>query len=209
MTTADRPLSGIRVIEAGTLDAGPCNLRTPQGQDLVRVSLGDSLAGTFAALGAAMALQARECTGRGQVVDCAIYEAVLALMEALLPERTVSGKRRERSGSDRPGRFGRADRGRSGHGVPPLLPGDRATGAVRRSPVRAPSGARCEAGGARCPDLAPDPGTRPRRRPHLHAGGGRAGRPGPELGRHHDEIYRDLLGLGGPEPQALRADGAL
>lgn len=52
----------------------------------VGVSLGDSLAGTFSALGAVMALLQRQRTGRGQVVDTAIYEAVLALMEALVPE---------------------------------------------------------------------------------------------------------------------------
>jgi formyl-CoA transferase len=65
----------------------------------VGVSLGDSLAGTFSALGAVMALHARHRTGRGQVVDTAIYEAVLALMESLIPEWEVGGFRRERTGS--------------------------------------------------------------------------------------------------------------
>lgn len=65
----------------------------------VGISLGDSLAGTFSALGTVMALHARHRTGRGQVVDTAIYEAVLALMEALLPEWHIAGHRRERSGS--------------------------------------------------------------------------------------------------------------
>ena len=50
------------------------------------VSLGDALAATFATLGTLVALHARQRTGRGQVVDSAIYEAVLALMESLLPE---------------------------------------------------------------------------------------------------------------------------
>ncbi|MGI5158994.1 CaiB/BaiF CoA transferase family protein [Microbispora sp. CA-102843] len=67
------------------------------------VSIGDSLAGTFAALGTVMALFARERTGRGQVVDSAIYEAVLALMESILPEWELSGARRERTGSILPG----------------------------------------------------------------------------------------------------------
>lgn len=67
------------------------------------VSVGDSLAGTFSALGTVMALHARHRTGRGQVVDTAIYEAVLALMEALIPEWEMAGHQRERSGSTLPG----------------------------------------------------------------------------------------------------------
>ncbi|MGH9065416.1 MAG: CaiB/BaiF CoA transferase family protein [Acidimicrobiales bacterium] len=63
------------------------------------ISLGDSLAGTFAALGAVMAIHSRARTGRGQVVDSAIYEAVLALMESTLPEWAVAGYQRERTGS--------------------------------------------------------------------------------------------------------------
>ncbi|MDI2027595.1 CoA transferase [Saccharopolyspora sp. TS4A08] len=65
----------------------------------VGVSVGDSLAATFSALGAVMALHARNRTGRGQVVDTAIYEAVLAFMESLIPEWEVAGYRRERTGS--------------------------------------------------------------------------------------------------------------
>jgi formyl-CoA transferase len=63
------------------------------------VSLGDALAATFAALGTLVAIQARHRTGRGQVVDSAIYEAVLALMESLLPEWELAGYQRERTGS--------------------------------------------------------------------------------------------------------------
>ncbi|HVB41800.1 MAG TPA: CoA transferase [Streptosporangiaceae bacterium] len=63
------------------------------------VSLGDALAATFAALGTLVALHARQRTGRGQVVDSAIYEAVLALMESLLPEWYLAGYQRERTGS--------------------------------------------------------------------------------------------------------------
>lgn len=62
------------------------------------ISIGDSLAGTYAAFGAMIALHARERTGRGQVVDSAIYEAVLAMMESLIPEFTVGGYARERTG---------------------------------------------------------------------------------------------------------------
>jgi formyl-CoA transferase len=63
------------------------------------VSLGDSLAATFATIGTLVALHARASTGRGQVVDSAIYEAVLTLMESLLPEWDVAGYQRERTGS--------------------------------------------------------------------------------------------------------------
>jgi formyl-CoA transferase len=63
------------------------------------ISIGDSLAGTFAAIGALLALRSRERTGRGQVVDSAIYEAVLALMESLIPEYVLGGYIRERTGA--------------------------------------------------------------------------------------------------------------
>lgn len=63
------------------------------------VSIGDSLAATYGCMGALAALHARERTGRGQVVDSALYEAVLQVMESLIPEYTVSGYIRERSGS--------------------------------------------------------------------------------------------------------------
>jgi len=64
----------------------------------VGVSLGDSLTGLMGALGALAALHARERTGNGQVVDASIYESVLAITEALIPEWQVAGLQRERSG---------------------------------------------------------------------------------------------------------------
>ena len=63
------------------------------------ISPGDSLAATFACVGTLVALHHRERTGRGQVVDSAIYEAVLALMESLIPEWQLAGYQRERTGS--------------------------------------------------------------------------------------------------------------
>ena len=63
------------------------------------VSIGDTLAGTFAALGGLVAIHARRQTGRGQVVDSALFEAVLAVMESLLPEYAVAGYVRERTGA--------------------------------------------------------------------------------------------------------------
>lgn len=69
----------------------------------VGLSIGDSLAATFACLGAMMALQHRNRTGEGQIVDSAIYEAVLAMMESTVPEYTEGGFTRERTGSILPG----------------------------------------------------------------------------------------------------------
>jgi formyl-CoA transferase len=66
------------------------------------ISLGDSLAATFACLGTLVALHQRGRSGRGQVVDSAIYEAVLALMESLVPEYQVAGYQRERTGTTLP-----------------------------------------------------------------------------------------------------------
>ncbi|TDC86268.1 CoA transferase [Actinomadura sp. 7K507] len=63
------------------------------------ISLGDSLAAVFATIGTLVAVHSRTRTGRGQVVDSAIYEAVLAMMESLLPEWSVAGYQRERTGS--------------------------------------------------------------------------------------------------------------
>ena len=65
----------------------------------VGISLGDSLAATFGALGAVTALYNREANGgRGQIVDVGIYEAVLALMESTIPEYALAGHVRGRTG---------------------------------------------------------------------------------------------------------------
>jgi len=66
------------------------------------ISLGDSLAATFACVGTLVALHSRSRTGKGQIVDSAIYEAVLAMMESLLPEWQIAGYQRERTGSTLP-----------------------------------------------------------------------------------------------------------
>ena len=63
------------------------------------ISIGDTLAATFACLGGMMALHARSRTGRGQMVDSAIYEAVLAVMESLVTEYAQTGYVRERTGA--------------------------------------------------------------------------------------------------------------
>jgi formyl-CoA transferase len=67
------------------------------------VSIGDSLTATFGCMGALAALRVRDRTGRGQVVDCALYESVLQVMESLVPEYVVAGQARRRSGAILPG----------------------------------------------------------------------------------------------------------
>lgn len=65
----------------------------------VGISIGDTLAALFAAIGALAALQERRSSGQGQVVDSAIYEAVLGVMESLVPEWQLTGYQRERTGA--------------------------------------------------------------------------------------------------------------
>lgn len=68
------------------------------------VSIGDSIAALWAVNGALMALRHREVNGgRGQVVDVALYEAVFAMMESLVPEYSAGGFVRERTGNIMPG----------------------------------------------------------------------------------------------------------
>ena len=68
------------------------------------VSIGDSIAALWGAIGALMALRHREVTGgQGQVVDVALYEAVFAMMESLVPEFDAANFIRERTGNVMPG----------------------------------------------------------------------------------------------------------
>ena len=100
------------------------------------ISLGDELAGTFAALGTLVALHARQRTGRGQIVDAALYEAVLALMESLLPDWEVAGYQRERTGSV----------------LPNVARADQCAGRGRRDLTRWSAGALVGANGERTED---------------------------------------------------------
>ena len=63
------------------------------------VSIGDTLTASYGAMGILAALHVRTCTGKGQVVDAALYECVLQAMEGLVPEYDHGGVIRERSGS--------------------------------------------------------------------------------------------------------------
>ena len=63
------------------------------------VSIGDSLTGLMATIGALTALHARSRTGRGQMVDCALYESVLAVMEGLISNYDLDGYVQPRTGA--------------------------------------------------------------------------------------------------------------
>ena len=63
------------------------------------LSIGDTIASLHGVIGALMALH----SGKGQVVDVALYEAMFNCMESLLPEYHAGGFVRERSGSTLPG----------------------------------------------------------------------------------------------------------
>jgi crotonobetainyl-CoA:carnitine CoA-transferase CaiB-like acyl-CoA transferase len=67
------------------------------------LSLGDTLGGLHAALGALLALFHRQRGGAGQVVDVALYEAVFDMMESVLPEYDRAGIVRQREGTRLPG----------------------------------------------------------------------------------------------------------
>ncbi len=68
------------------------------------ISIGDSIAALWGVIGALMALRHREVNGgQGQVVDVALYEAVFAMMESMVPEFDVFGFIRERTGNIMPG----------------------------------------------------------------------------------------------------------
>lgn len=67
------------------------------------ISIGDTLCATYGCMGVLAALHHRDKTGEGQVIDTALYEAVLQVMEGLVPEYDYNGFVRERSGSILPG----------------------------------------------------------------------------------------------------------
>jgi formyl-CoA transferase len=70
------------------------------------VSLGDTLAGLYATIGALLALLQRERSTDGsgpETVDVALYEAVFSVLEDLVPEHDGYGVVRRRSGASLPG----------------------------------------------------------------------------------------------------------
>lgn len=70
------------------------------GEPSVRpnLSLGDTIAGVHTALGIALALLERRESGRGQVIDTALYESVFALLESVTVEHSGAGVVRQPSG---------------------------------------------------------------------------------------------------------------
>jgi crotonobetainyl-CoA:carnitine CoA-transferase CaiB-like acyl-CoA transferase len=65
----------------------------------VGISIGDTLAASYAAMGALAALRHRDLTGQGQVVDAALYESVLQVMESYVADYSASGHVRQRAGA--------------------------------------------------------------------------------------------------------------
>lgn len=66
------------------------------------VSIGDTLAATYGCMGALAALHHRSKTGAGQIIDSALYEAVLQVMESSVADYSASGTKRRRTGSALP-----------------------------------------------------------------------------------------------------------
>lgn len=70
-----------------------------QAPPRMAVSLGDSLGGMFALQGILAALLERDRSGRGQIVDAALTEACLAIMESMVPDYDLAGHVRQPSGT--------------------------------------------------------------------------------------------------------------
>jgi crotonobetainyl-CoA:carnitine CoA-transferase CaiB-like acyl-CoA transferase len=65
----------------------------------VGLSIGDSIAALYATIGALLALHEARISGRGQVVDVALTEAVFSMLESIVPEYGHDGRVRERTGN--------------------------------------------------------------------------------------------------------------
>jgi crotonobetainyl-CoA:carnitine CoA-transferase CaiB-like acyl-CoA transferase len=63
-------------------------------------SLADYISGLYGAIGALLALRAREETGEGQVVDLALYETMFRMLDEIAPAYQQTGFVRERMGPD-------------------------------------------------------------------------------------------------------------
>ncbi|WP_287156331.1 CaiB/BaiF CoA-transferase family protein [Chloroflexus sp.] len=61
--------------------------------------LGDYIASLFGAIGILIALRHKEQTGRGQLIDVGIYEAVFRILDEIAPAYGLFGKIREREGA--------------------------------------------------------------------------------------------------------------
>jgi len=63
-------------------------------------SLADYMSGMYGAIGALVALQARQMTGEGQCIDLALYESVFRVLDEIAPAFQKFGYVRERMGAD-------------------------------------------------------------------------------------------------------------
>jgi crotonobetainyl-CoA:carnitine CoA-transferase CaiB-like acyl-CoA transferase len=63
-------------------------------------SLADYMSGMYGAIGALVALRARETTGEGQCIDLALYESVFRVLDEIAPAYQKFGYVRERMGAD-------------------------------------------------------------------------------------------------------------
>ncbi|MCW5749885.1 MAG: CoA transferase [Alphaproteobacteria bacterium] len=62
-------------------------------------SLADYIAGLYGAVGMLMALRHRDATGKGQVIDIALYEAIFRVLDEIAPVHARTGRVREREGA--------------------------------------------------------------------------------------------------------------
>ncbi|HBI83787.1 CoA transferase [Orrella sp. NBD-18] len=97
----DKPGFGVVAEAMGGLR----HLTAEPGRTPVRVgiSIGDTLASLHGVIGIMLALQERQRSGQGQVIDVALHEAVFNCMESLLPEYSAFDVVREPAGSALPG----------------------------------------------------------------------------------------------------------
>jgi crotonobetainyl-CoA:carnitine CoA-transferase CaiB-like acyl-CoA transferase len=72
----------------------------PEGPPLrVGLSLGDTVAALYAALGTCAALHRRNSAGLGDVIDVALSDSVLSMLESVIPEYGFAGVIRKRDGN--------------------------------------------------------------------------------------------------------------
>jgi formyl-CoA transferase len=98
-----RDLPGFGVI--GEAMGGLRHLTGEPGRVPVRtgISIGDTLAALHGVIGILTALYERQRSGKGQIIDVALYEAVFNCTESLLPEYSAFGVVRNAAGSALPG----------------------------------------------------------------------------------------------------------
>lgn len=69
----------------------------------IGISIGDTITALYATIGVLTALHERNISGKGQVVDTALYESVFSVMESIIPDYLLADYVRERMGNILPG----------------------------------------------------------------------------------------------------------